>query len=245
MTLLATICMGALLLAHLFAGKIRFIHYIPRSPVLSAASGISVAYVFIHVLPELISRSEHIARRMEGWLGFLEHHSLIMALLGFTAFYGLDRLALLSRKKPEGPAPDHATAPVFWIHLGSFALYNSLIGYILLNLEEPTWANLVLYTIAVGMHFVVNDFALRDHHHHVYDRLGRWIVSAGLLVGFAVALVRQVPEWTIAVIYAFLAGGIILNAIKEELPEQKQSRFWAFASGSLGYAAVLLAVPQA
>ncbi len=38
---------------HVFAGKLRFLDVTPRSRWLSAASGISVAYVFVHVLPEL------------------------------------------------------------------------------------------------------------------------------------------------------------------------------------------------
>lgn len=243
MTVAATIAVLILLLGHLYAGRIRFINYIPRSRVLSAASGISVAYVFIHVLPELVSTSEHIARRMQGFIGFLEHHSLIMALIGFTAFYGLDRLALLSRQKDEDQRRIHI--PAFWIHIGSFTVYNAIIGYILLNLEEDTLTNLAFYTVAVGVHFIVNDFSLRDHHEDVYQHLGRWIVSAGLLIGFVVGLVWTVPEWAIAVIYAFLAGGIVLNAIKEELPGEKQSRFWAFAAGALAYAALLIAAPGA
>ena len=243
MTVAAAIAVLILLLGHLCAGRIRFINYIPRSRVLSAASGISVAYVFIHVLPELVSTSEHIARRIQGFIGFLEHHSLIMALIGFTAFYGLDRLALLSRQKDEDQRRIHI--PAFWIHIGSFTVYNAIIGYILLNLEEDTLTNLAFYTVAVGVHFIVNDFSLRDHHEDAYQHLGRWIVSAGLLIGFVVGLVWTVPEWAIAVIYAFLAGGIVLNAIKEELPGEKQSRFWAFAAGALAYAALLIAAPGA
>ena len=243
MTVAAAIAVLILLLGHLSAGKVRFIEYVPRNPVLSAASGISVAYVFIHVLPELVSTSEHIARRMQGFIGFLEHHSLIMALIGFTTFYGLDRLALLSRRKHQNQRRIHI--PAFWIHIGSFTAYNAIIGYILLNLEEDTLTNLVFYTVAVGVHFIVNDFSLRDHHQDAYHHLGRWIVSGGLLIGFVVGLVWTVPEWAIAVIYAFLAGGIVLNAIKEELPGEKQSRFWAFAAGALTYAALLIAAPGA
>lgn len=243
MTAAAFIAVVVLLLTHLYAGKLRFVEYIPRSPVLSAASGISVAYVFIHILPTLISTSEHIARRLEGIVGFLEHHSLVMALIGFTVFYGLDRLALLSRERHK--QQEKIQMPAFWVHIGSFAVYNGIIGYILLNLEQQTLINLVFYTVAVGMHFVVNDFSLRDHHQEAYHRVGRWIVSGGLLIGFAIGLIWTVPEWAIAVVYAFLAGGIILNAIKEELPGEKQSRFWAFAAGTTGYAVVLLVAPEA
>lgn len=40
--------------------------------------------------------------------------------------------------------------------------------------------------------------------------------------------------------FAFLAGGMILNVLKEELPEERESRFTAFLSGAAGYAALLL-----
>lgn len=46
----------------------------------------------------------------------------------------------------------------------------------------------------------------------------------------------------LAAITAFLAGGIVLNVLKEELPEERESRFWAFALGATSYATILLAL---
>ena len=51
LALTALIAIG-LALTHLFSGKLRFAP-IPRSGWHSAASGFSVAYVFVHILPEL------------------------------------------------------------------------------------------------------------------------------------------------------------------------------------------------
>ena len=50
----------------------------------------------------------------------------------------------------------------------------------------------------------------------------------------------DVSEAALAVLFAFLAGGVVLNVLKEELPEERQSRFWAFALGASAYAAILL-----
>jgi hypothetical protein len=41
---------------------------------------------------------------------------------------------------------------------------------------------------------------------------------------------------------AFLAGGVVLNVLKEKLPEQRESRFWAFALGPAFYTVLLLAL---
>jgi hypothetical protein len=48
------------------------------------------------------------------------------------------------------------------------------------------------------------------------------------------------PELAISSLFAFLAGSIIMNVLKEELPEERASRFSAFAAGALLYAILLL-----
>ena len=42
------------------------------------------------------------------------------------------------------------------------------------------------------------------------------------------------------ILAAFLAGGVILNVLKEELPEERKSRIAPFFIGAFGYAAILL-----
>ena len=44
---------GVLAVVHLFAAHLRFLRGVPRSRWLSIAGGVSVAYVFVHLLPEL------------------------------------------------------------------------------------------------------------------------------------------------------------------------------------------------
>ncbi len=62
------------------------------------------------------------------------------------------------------------------------------------------------------------------------------------MAGWAFGLATRVHEAAIATLVAFLAGGVILNVLKEEVPKERQSRFGAFAAGLAAYAAVLLAL---
>jgi hypothetical protein len=94
----------------------------------------------------------------------------------------------------------------------------------------------------MGLHFVVNDFGLRENHKHAYQKLGRWILAAAIIFGWAIGLKSELSPAAIALLFAFLAGGIILNVLKEELPEERQSRFWAFALGAGIYTVLLLAL---
>lgn len=230
-----------LALLHLFASHLRFLDRVPRSRWLSAAGGVSVAYVFLHLLPELAEGRETLEREMEGVLGVAEHLVYLIAFLGLAAFYGLERAAKTAGGKSSSRDMDPAAQTgVFWVHIGSFSLYNALIGYLLLHRRTSGLSDLVLFAVAMALHFVVTDFGLREHHRHAYVRVGRWVLSAAILVGWAVGAMSELPEAAITALIALLAGGVILNVLKEELPEERESRYTAFLLGGMAYAALLL-----
>lgn len=240
--LMASLAGVGLALVHLLAGKLRILEAVPRSRWLSMAGGVSIAYVFLHLIPEVAAAQERVGSAVGEMLGLTERHAYLLALVGLAAFYGLDRLAVGSREVQRDRGNDDQTgAAVFWIHTASFAVYNVLIGYLLLHRQDEGLAALALFTLAIALHFVVNDYGLREHHKEQYGRAGRWVVAGAVLAGVALGLLGRIPEAVIGGLTSFLAGGIILNVLKEELPGERESRFWAFALGTAGYAALLLA----
>jgi hypothetical protein len=183
-----------LAMVHLLSGSMRFLEGTPRSVWLSMAGGISVAYVFVHLLPDLAKEQQAIREAVGETFSFLEYHVYLVALIGLAAFYGL----------------------------------------------EQGLRSLILFAFAMGVHFVVNDYGLRVDHKGNYERIGRWVLVAGILVGWVVGLIFDVSEAVLGVLFAFLAGGVMMNVLKEELPEERKSRFWAFALGAALYTAILL-----
>jgi zinc transporter ZupT len=241
--LLSATCALALASVHLFSGKLRLLRKTPRDRWLSIGSGVSVAYVFIHILPELNLAQQTIESSLETALSFLEHHVYLVALLGLAVFYGLERYAIESRQRNQKVGKGDVTSSgVFWIHITSFAVYNALIGYLLLHREEKGIQSLFLFFFAMALHFVVNDYGLREHHKAIYDRIGRWILAAAIIVGWVIGSATVIDRAAVAVLFAFLAGGVVLNVLKEELPEERESRFWSFALGAGAYAILLLAL---
>lgn len=229
LSLLAAVLLAAM---HLAAPAVGGGHG-ERSPWLSVFSGVSVAYVFVHLLPELEAQGVVLEEAAVGVLAYLEHHVYLLALAGLIAFYGLERLAQARGGGDEGGG-------VYLLHLGSFALYNGLIGFLLVHLEEPGAWPLALYTLAMGLHFVVNDAALERHHRAAYRRRGRWVLCAAILLGWGVGALTGPSPGAAALLLALLAGGVILNVLKEELPEARRSRFGRFTLGAVAYAALLL-----
>ena len=242
-TIVSLLAVVGLALVHLFSNRLRFLDVTPRSVWLSIFGGISVAYIFVHLLPELAEGQETVAEAVGEGLAFLESHIYLVALLGLAIFYGLERAASSSRRSErEAGKEDSTTKGIFWLHVSSFAVYNALIGYLFLHRLATGLEDLLLFFVAMALHFVVNDHGLREHHKDAYLRKGRWVLAAAVVLGWVVGLLTEIPEVAIAVLTAFLAGGVIMNVLKEELPEERESRFWAFALGAALYAAVLLAL---
>jgi zinc transporter ZupT len=240
MILTALLAVG-LAFVHIFAGQLRFLDTIPRSRWLSMAGGVSVAYVFVHLLPELNERQRAFEQSHNGIFAYIEDHVYLVALIGLAAFYGLERAANISRRNSrQAGERDTTSLPIFWLHVISFSIYNALIGYLLVHRQEPGTANILLFTFAMALHFIVNDYGLRENHKRDYDKVGRWILAIAIVFGFLIGQAMEIQDMALGGIFAFVAGGVILNVLKEELPEERESRFWAFALGAAGYTLVLL-----
>lgn len=228
-------------LIHLFSKNMKFLTVVPRSRFLSVAGGISVAYVFLHLLPELGSYQEELqgATANEG-LVLLEDHIYLIAMIGLVIFYGLEQLVKSSKRNNKEADHRKASAGVFWVHIGSFTLYNAVIGYLLIREEFSGHWGMFFFFIAMGVHFITNDKGLRAAHKEDYDRYGRWLLAAAILGGWAIGTLTEVNEYLISFLVALLAGGVVLNVMKEELPEERESSFGAFCIGLAVYSALLL-----
>ena len=203
---------------HLLAGALRFLDGIPRSRWLSAAGGVSVAYVCLHLLPELDEGSE-VAPVYE-WV-----------LAGLTVFYVLERSASLA-----GEEGSSRGGRLFWVSISGYAVYNAMIGYTVNRRSDVIW-----YVLAMTVHFIVNDHGLRERYRRPYDAGGRWLLAGAVLAGGAAAHFTEVPEPIFASMLAFIGGGVILNVFKEELPGERESRLLPFLLGAAGFAALLRA----
>jgi hypothetical protein len=236
-------CAFGFALIHLFIGKLHVLDVVPRSRWLSGAGGVAVAYIFLHVLPELSAHQQTFSESLELNPQVAQKLVYLVSLAGLLAFYGLERLANSSLPREwAGAVRDDEHGAVFWLHVGSFALYNVLIGYLLLHREVEGSVSLALYCVGIGLHFVTSDFGLRRHHQQRYDRLARWILASAVLAGWGLGAAMSLSDVSIGFLFAFLAGGVILNVLKEELPAERGSRFWPFLFGATVVAAVLIAI---
>ncbi|MFP7254239.1 hypothetical protein SFC02_08010 [Terribacillus goriensis] len=240
---LSLIFAAGLALIHYCSKYMSFLKETPRSKFLSVSAGIAVAYVFVHLLPELNTYQE----KLEAELGdsvwrYAEHHIYIAALIGLVLFYGLERMVTVSKHTDRLKDPEAAGSGIFWLHISSFFLYNAIIGYLLVREEYESPLGMLFYFLALGVHFITNDRSLRSDHKHIYDRYGRLLLTGAILIGWLIGILTELNEAAISILNAFIAGGIVLNVLKEELPEERESSIGSFLIGAVGYTILLLLV---
>lgn len=220
---------------HLAAPRLRRLPGVPESAVGSFAGGISVAYVFLHLLPELAEGNEAVSEALDEAVqstAVLDLAIFAVALAGFSVFYGLERLAQRVRDREPGG--------VFSLHLGAFAIYNVLITYTMPLRVRTGLVFALLFTAAMGLHYVLTDRGMREHYPRRFGSWGRYVLAASVLLGWLLAAVAA-PTNTVVVslLTAALGGSILLNVFKEELPSDRGSSFTWFIIGVLLYAGLL------
>src|ERR1700689_5088251 len=101
--------------------------------VLSAAAGVSVAYVFIRALPEMSEAQDVFTRvTLDRGLPFPERRVYTAALIGFLLFYGLENMVSQSgqRSRTQGEPASRLT---YKVQLGGFTAYCGLVGYLMVH----------------------------------------------------------------------------------------------------------------
>lgn len=227
----ALISVSIFALVHLQAGKIKHLKTASQARFLSAGGGVALAYVFINLMPKLCFNDALINKSFSGIFPFLERHVFLMALLGFLLFLVVDRAPRDVRGHRK-----------YYLSLGSYALFNFLVGYSVMDKNDPEVQPLSLFTFALSLHYFANDYALNKHHGKEYNHKGKWILIFSLYLGWFTGLWYSLPAVAIAVVTAFIGGGVIMNVIRHEIPKDNPSNLMAFILSTSAYTALLLII---
>lgn len=206
-----------------------------QDAVASFSGGVAVAYVFVHMLPELA----------DGELAFagvtvpdavpdlfVQSSLFLVALVGVVLFYAIDA------KVEDGK---NSTKTVYLIHLILMGILSFIFAY-----TNPTRIELgpdfaILFTIVMSLHFVLSDRALARMHPEHFRRTDRWVLTIFLLVGLAMSYFAPPPnELFVAIPTAFLGGAVLLTVFREELPNVSVARLGWFVTGAGIFSVLLL-----
>ena len=235
--ILACVCVAVIASCHWLAGLISKTSPTQQQRWASFGGGAGLAYVFIHLLPELASGGRTIsdALDMESYLPTAMTESLLFTatLLGVVVPYALGVV------NAQHPSSSRWIGP---IRLGTFALVNYLYAYSLPSLLTTGISYGLLFTVAISAHVLLADRTLANEHPLAFRRRFRWIGTAALALGTLQAAVRHpISDLHLAVATAFVGGGLLVSVFREELPDAKRSKLSWFSLGLLAMTALLLA----
>jgi|SRR5678815_937257 len=231
---------GPLVLAAIFLGG-GAVHTASPRVALSVGAGVSTAYVFVYMLPELSEASAAFVTATAGWaLPVPRLRVYGSALVGFLVFYGLENMMARSGEhETRDEAGRESLRAVAFVHIGGFAAYVWLVSYLMVRGVTNEPVPIVLYTFAMALHFLGINHSLRREHGAEYDHVGRFVLAGAVLLGWLVGVLTEVAKPVVITGLGLVSGGVLMNSIVMELPGNQDDRFWPFALGAIGYAGLL------
>lgn len=231
----------ALAIVHAAAGTSAALRRRWQARLLAAAAGISIAYVFVDLLPNVARWQQIIGTG--GLIPGLAHQTGVFALAGFTVALWVETAARRARTRQYEERASEADVGPFRLNIASAALMNAVIGYTVANPGNEAIQPLWLFALAIALYIAVNDHALAEHHEERYRRHGRWLLVAALLAGWTVGTVPafEIPSSVLALLVAYLAGGVTLNAMRHQLPyTDRTTDTLAFTAGAIVFGCLVL-----
>ncbi|MBT8470544.1 MAG: hypothetical protein KJN97_17490 [Deltaproteobacteria bacterium] len=209
--LLVALILGA---AHIIAPRVKgLIKYPERQQAFGG--GLSVAYLFLHLIPSLDASNAVVGPRI-----------YFVALLGFVAFYGLD--VMFQPPKHTHPTKYHAYLLVFFI-------YDALLVFTLgLNLP-PTLILTLVFALSLALDVLNTDLEMQDEYGARFVKWGRWVLLAGVAIGYGLNLVRRPHPVVIDLVTAALAGFMMYHTSNGVFPVSRNKKFPWFLSGLLTF----------
>jgi len=214
----------------------KFLDTKKRNPLLSLASGVALAYVFIYLLPKIAYLQDKPHNFTTGLLAIDQVLVWFMALLGLLAFYWLGWKA-----ENDDTEEKLRKDKTLYLQLGGFCAYYAQLGYTVTEYPIAGGSALMVAVILL-VHSLGINHGLRHLNKQRYDKLLRWCFAlatfTGWLLGISIeGFSSNLPYWN-----AFIGGGIIITALREELPHQSETNFLPFLSGSIGASILILLV---
>jgi hypothetical protein len=233
-----------IVLVHLFVHRLRFLER-PQSVWLDFFSGVALGYVFVDILPHLASKQEALLAATDaGLLGFLEHHAYLMAMAGFLLYLAI---VLSGERARSQRAPETFTISKLPVAVGfgatSMAAYAFLIGYMLAEQCTHGAGSGFGFALAMAGHFVGLDHFYRHLYPRLYDAGLRYMLAGALYTGWVFGAISELSDPVYALLFAFLAGGIMIITAVFELPRVKSWRQYAgFCAGAIVFSALIVAL---
>jgi uncharacterized membrane protein YiaA len=240
-TALSLVAVAVLIAVHLTAGYFDRWQGRGRELFLSAAGGVTVAYVVMQLLPALSASDNTIRPAAQEFLPFFERHGYFLAVIGIVVFYAnANQIARSRARQRSAVGEDRADRRAFITSMILMGIFNFMVAYSLGDPNTPDVKPVVLFVLALALFYYIADESLHSNYEADYHRIGRWILSAALGIGWLLGVFFDIPATTLALAVAFFSGGILVTVLGHQLQPGASHKVWAFATGALVFSVLLM-----
>ncbi|RZI46562.1 hypothetical protein [Candidatus Finniella inopinata] len=209
--------MVCLLFVHWLVPRLRRVNALNDAILNSIGGGLALGYVFLHAIPGFIGNLALVKQQVT--TNFMQDEKnllfvvFLFVILGFCVWYALEKLAHDHSKKGE-----EAGGFVYVSHVLIMMYVGFLTTLIMPVLARESLYGMILFTVIMAFHFVLEDHSLSYHFPKRFKYSGRYLIMLGVLAGWLFSFYVTTPVHLIMTTFmgAFLAGGLILTTAKTE-----------------------------
>ena len=234
--------MGVSLLigVHLLSGKQKWWQFFEAHGWISFSAGSSVAYVFIHVFPEIAVLQQQFSyfNLSQHGTPFLNQPLYLVLLIGVCLPYMLDTVELhYSADKKQ------IYQSIYLVRKLLYTLYNFMVGYMLVNRHSEGILSMKMMVIVLVMHFIVLNANFKEIYPALFRKQIRWFAIFGLVLGAALGLTIVLPDYVLSCLFALIGGTLTYIALKQELPKTNHRSPFHFLLGVICFSVLILSIP--
>jgi multisubunit Na+/H+ antiporter MnhB subunit len=233
-------------IAHVASNRAKLLNAFKTHGWISFSAGASVAYVFVHVFPEIGIYQQHIAGNTGHHqpVSFINQPLYLAALGGLCFLYLLDTIEEQSYDENSSSLQARKyNMTLFSVRSVLYVLYNIMIAYIITQRPGEGLMNIFLIAIALILHFIVANIRAHERYGELYEKYMRWPAAGGLISGWFLGVIIDLPDVITVTIFSLIGGMITYIALKSELPQTGHKAPYHFFAGAFIYALIVLAIP--
>lgn len=229
---------------HFFCGKPKWWQFFEAHGWISFSAGASVAYVFIHVFPEIsLLQQQHISvSNQQHYNRFFNQPLYLMAMGGICLPYLLDSLEL-NYTEQEKKCHKQVHRGIYVIRKLLYVLYNMMVAYMIVNRHNEGILSMKIIIVVLSMHFIVLNANFKEIYHDLFTKHIRWFAISGLILGAVLGKTIYLPGFVLAYVFALIGGIITYISLKQELPKTNHHSPFHFLAGVVCFSLLILSVP--
>ncbi|MAE42882.1 hypothetical protein CMO93_03860 [Candidatus Woesearchaeota archaeon] len=186
---------------------------------ISFAAGVSIAYIFLVLLPEIYSGAITINRLI-----------FLAVLFGFAIFHIIEKYI---RQNFTGQAlrKEHR-----FVHSATSFIYFLIVGFLLVKVTGTNILNGTLLFIPIMLHIVIDSLPRRaTKKHHL-----RALHASSAFLGAVSATFIEVGNTGNMILLGIVGGALLYTVIRESLPKDREGKPLYFITGLLLFTVIIL-----